>query len=356
MIIDGIKYACESCIRGHRANTCKHSERKLIVVKPKGRPITQCSHCRELRKKNKVHIRCICNSKPPTKAAISAQLKFSKLLNPCTCKLSGSCICCSGMHSNASPTPEFASSIGYFSVDNLYRDAGIDVGFDTYNSYEFDSYKFSKDAHDDLSEFNNLKVETVTDYTPEYMKNQPLLSFKDLIKSIGIDSPTSSSTSKGSSFADNIIPPNPPGADGCCGNQKDRSNKKYLNRVKFHDGLQRIATFESENSDISQISAISLCHKDSSCNKSSPTARSNASQPSVSKSSFLQTSAPTCCAQSGSKDKGHNCACLSASKQRGIVKDSDGAFSCACGCKKPLNECLNCVEDMCEEVIFRPIL
>ncbi|KAF6764340.1 copper fist DNA binding domain-containing protein [Ephemerocybe angulata] len=52
------KYACESCIKGHRASTCKHQDRPLFEVKKKGRPASQCNHCRELRKTKKVHVKC----------------------------------------------------------------------------------------------------------------------------------------------------------------------------------------------------------------------------------------------------------------------------------------------------------
>ncbi|KAH7101255.1 hypothetical protein BKA62DRAFT_704055 [Auriculariales sp. MPI-PUGE-AT-0066] len=63
MIIDGRKYACVTCIKGHRSSSCSHTERPLHEVKPKGRPITQCDHCRDLRKTRQVHVKCNCNSK-----------------------------------------------------------------------------------------------------------------------------------------------------------------------------------------------------------------------------------------------------------------------------------------------------
>ncbi|KAH9831713.1 uncharacterized protein C8Q71DRAFT_683524, partial [Rhodofomes roseus] len=56
------KYACETCIKGHRSSTCKHTDRPLYEVKKKGRPVTQCEHCRELRKIKQVHVKCMCAS------------------------------------------------------------------------------------------------------------------------------------------------------------------------------------------------------------------------------------------------------------------------------------------------------
>ncbi|CAG8626447.1 3856_t:CDS:2, partial [Cetraspora pellucida] len=45
-----------TCIKGHRSSSCNHQDRPLIEIKRKGRPITQCDHCRELRKTQKIHV------------------------------------------------------------------------------------------------------------------------------------------------------------------------------------------------------------------------------------------------------------------------------------------------------------
>ncbi|SCU90808.1 LADA_0F06524g1_1 [Lachancea dasiensis] len=50
VVVNGIKYACERCIRGHRVTTCNHTDQPLMMIKPKGRPSTTCAHCKELRK------------------------------------------------------------------------------------------------------------------------------------------------------------------------------------------------------------------------------------------------------------------------------------------------------------------
>ena len=65
----------ETCIKGHRSSACKHSDRPLFEIKKKGRPVTQCEHCRELRKTKQVHVKCSCeskaynNSQPPSSSA-----------------------------------------------------------------------------------------------------------------------------------------------------------------------------------------------------------------------------------------------------------------------------------------------
>ncbi|ORE02782.1 copper-fist-domain-containing protein [Rhizopus microsporus var. microsporus] len=63
MYINGIKYACSTCIKGHRSSHCNHVDRPLFEIRKKGRPVTQCTYCRDLRKTKQVHIKCACNSK-----------------------------------------------------------------------------------------------------------------------------------------------------------------------------------------------------------------------------------------------------------------------------------------------------
>lgn len=43
IVVDGEKYACERCIRGHRSSTCRHIERALVLVRSRGRPLTDSS-------------------------------------------------------------------------------------------------------------------------------------------------------------------------------------------------------------------------------------------------------------------------------------------------------------------------
>ncbi|KAF9516135.1 hypothetical protein BS47DRAFT_1292926 [Hydnum rufescens UP504] len=64
VLIDSVKYACATCIKGHRSSSCTHESRPLFEIKKKGRPVTQCVHCRELRKTKQVHVKCLCEVKP----------------------------------------------------------------------------------------------------------------------------------------------------------------------------------------------------------------------------------------------------------------------------------------------------
>ncbi|KAK4072770.1 uncharacterized protein Triagg1_5815 [Trichoderma aggressivum f. europaeum] len=63
MIIDGEKFACEACVRGHRVSNCQHSGRPLQHINKKGRPVSQCAHCRSQRKSRSAHIKCDCGEK-----------------------------------------------------------------------------------------------------------------------------------------------------------------------------------------------------------------------------------------------------------------------------------------------------
>ncbi|KAJ3028592.1 UNVERIFIED_CONTAM: hypothetical protein HDU68_001319 [Siphonaria sp. JEL0065] len=47
--ISSTGFTCEACLKGHRSNSCSHWTRKLVEVKGKGRPVSQCSHCRTRR-------------------------------------------------------------------------------------------------------------------------------------------------------------------------------------------------------------------------------------------------------------------------------------------------------------------
>ncbi|KAF8912649.1 hypothetical protein CPB85DRAFT_1300826 [Mucidula mucida] len=79
VLISSKKYACETCIKGHRSSACKHTDRPLFEIKKKGRPVTQCEHCRELRKRKQVHVKCICMVKDDA-PAVSSKKGLSKIL------------------------------------------------------------------------------------------------------------------------------------------------------------------------------------------------------------------------------------------------------------------------------------
>ncbi|RSL48834.1 hypothetical protein CEP53_009392 [Fusarium sp. AF-6] len=100
MITNGEKYACESCIRGHRVAQCQHTDRPLQRVGKKGRPVSQCNHCRSLRTSRSVHTRCKCGS-------VSRQATLRLFGEErCLCCEGGDCTCAykTGQTSTSSPS------------------------------------------------------------------------------------------------------------------------------------------------------------------------------------------------------------------------------------------------------------
>lgn len=86
VLINGVKYACERCIRGHRVTTCTHTDQPLMMIKPKGRPSTQCPHCKEQRRVRNSHVNCNCSKR------INSKVQHDP---SCPCHVAGECSCCS---------------------------------------------------------------------------------------------------------------------------------------------------------------------------------------------------------------------------------------------------------------------
>jgi len=90
MLIKGEKYACEACVRGHRVSNCQHADRPLQHINKKGRPVSQCTHCRTLRRSRSAHVRCDCGEKAHSKGACTHD---SDPQDNCCCSHGGRCSC-----------------------------------------------------------------------------------------------------------------------------------------------------------------------------------------------------------------------------------------------------------------------
>jgi hypothetical protein len=86
-LIGGEKYACQSCIKGHRVSGCNHTDRELHHINPKGRPVKQCEHCRVARKSKSHHAKCDCGDKKDK----SKNKDDAK--GHCGCHTGGKCMC-----------------------------------------------------------------------------------------------------------------------------------------------------------------------------------------------------------------------------------------------------------------------
>lgn len=92
MLIKGEKYACEACVRGHRVSNCQHSDRPLQHINKKGRPVSQCTHCRTLRKSRSAHVRCDCGGEKAHSKGACPQEGDTQADN-CCCSHGGRCSC-----------------------------------------------------------------------------------------------------------------------------------------------------------------------------------------------------------------------------------------------------------------------
>jgi hypothetical protein len=99
MLINGEKWACEACVRGHRVSNCQHSDRPLQHINKKGRPVSQCSHCRAMRKSRASHVKCDCGEKTPKCMHLKTTVEGHK--DSCCCNHGGRCTC---SHKKEPPT------------------------------------------------------------------------------------------------------------------------------------------------------------------------------------------------------------------------------------------------------------
>ncbi|EFX05811.1 copper fist DNA-binding domain containing protein [Grosmannia clavigera kw1407] len=90
MLINGEKWACDACVRGHRVSNCQHYERPLQHINKKGRPVTQCQHCRSQRKNRSAHVKCDCGEKT-TKCVHLGAIDGHR--ESCCCNHGGRCSC-----------------------------------------------------------------------------------------------------------------------------------------------------------------------------------------------------------------------------------------------------------------------
>ncbi|KAI1741589.1 hypothetical protein F4680DRAFT_69741 [Xylaria scruposa] len=107
MLINGEKWACEACVRGHRVSNCQHADRPLQHINKKGRPVSQCHHCRAMRKSRSSHVKCDCGEKTHKCAHLQPTMEGHK--ETCCCNHGGRCTCSIKKESSLDPVPESES-------------------------------------------------------------------------------------------------------------------------------------------------------------------------------------------------------------------------------------------------------
>jgi len=115
VLINGVKYACERCIRGHRVTTCTHTDQPLTMIKPKGRPATQCQHCRDQRKNKNLHIVCTCGKKGKSPGMHLAL---------CQCHKNSHCTCSSNASKKSDTKKKLQKSMSELSIRKEPETAG----------------------------------------------------------------------------------------------------------------------------------------------------------------------------------------------------------------------------------------
>ncbi|CAG8270646.1 unnamed protein product [Penicillium salamii] len=101
MLVDGEKWACEACVRGHRVSSCHHSDRPLTHINKKGRPVSQCTHCRGLRKSRTTHTKCDCGDKKK-----KDDCHITDIHNRCGCCHGQRCTCALKKEHHLDTVPE----------------------------------------------------------------------------------------------------------------------------------------------------------------------------------------------------------------------------------------------------------
>ncbi|KAI0395256.1 hypothetical protein F5Y17DRAFT_465835 [Xylariaceae sp. FL0594] len=123
MMIDGEKYACEACVRGHRVSNCRHEDRQLIHIQKKGRPVSQCQHCRAARKSRSAHVKCDCGEK--SHKCVHLQPPKEGHTETCCCNHGAICTCAFKTDLRVTRSPEFATSDPEHVVGGIARAAAI---------------------------------------------------------------------------------------------------------------------------------------------------------------------------------------------------------------------------------------
>lgn len=85
---------------------CNHHDRPLVSIVKRGRQISQCNHCRDLRKTNQSHVKCTCaiasgkfSALPEINRENTANIRSILAPNPingCLCEVILTCTCVAG--------------------------------------------------------------------------------------------------------------------------------------------------------------------------------------------------------------------------------------------------------------------
>ncbi|CAG8586828.1 7084_t:CDS:10, partial [Paraglomus occultum] len=361
VFINGTKYACATCIKGHRSTACHHGDRTLYEIKRKGRPVTQCTHCRELRKTQRVHVKCTCNERKIgdgtqstvspsnsnidvsslTGANIGLNYKHSveALLNPCRCRIGAKCICCrpideekdsSGQRRRRRSKPNklcHTSNKGKNNsseVQTVRKLAPRPLPQEPYSN-SLRRLSLTIITHEDIGNSDSPN-------TPEFFEDDS----QDLLSQISYESTTPS--------PQDVIEPSLPHQDDDPENYAMNESEilgETVTQGSSEDLVNMIyQPFQSCTSTFGDGSCCGTraCHCGSSCSCDGCTTHAQAGEQSRNSASNSIDS-DGCCRIDIKK---------LINPEHTIVIDEDGVEVCGCGCKKPNSACSDCVASLCE--------
>ncbi|CAG8518047.1 13786_t:CDS:2 [Funneliformis caledonium] len=369
VFIDGVKYACATCIKGHRSTACQHSDRPLFVIKRKGRPITQCSHCRELRKTQKVHVKCNCLERKkeetrlpqPQAIAILSQgipnrdditdnqssyngptsedkTSVGALLNPCQCLTGAKCICCRpiepqydanhnnlGMTESSDQTPKFMlppipspldnnnSQLPFVSWDNHLNNNNEG----THSSHNYPSFARRNNSH-----LNN-----------PYSQNSLEKGYSDNNKDDDIYLGTHDQTG--------VL-----GEEICHSTSADLVNIIYKPFQSCSSAMKDGSCCGSSNS--TTVMPICRCGSGCKCEGCDAHAeRVGDSYNTISQVSQQGRPKYSCCSSFSPE------IIQPIQPEHTVTLDEDGVQMCGCGCNKYDSDCSDCLKSLCEEYLLK---
>ncbi|CAG8598459.1 13868_t:CDS:2 [Ambispora leptoticha] len=276
VFINGVKYACVTCIKGHRSTACHHSDRPLQAIKRKGRPITQCAHCRELRKTQKLvngglgqQFKIIeFNQQPRLPAHLQSQNQqqncedkhsVEALLNPCQCTTGAKCICCR-------PVEQEINEINISVANNILDNNNININ-STSTTPTTSDFSFSSTDHpimyNQLDNFNRFFATTAT---PPSNSTTPITATAttDITGSPSVGDPMSLNRSNIGPLAGEIIGQNaitvaqfPAPSPFCASTSQQINSRFYSPKVTDHNNISWNSGGYLSDGSVTSLSALS---------------------------------------------------------------------------------------------------
>ncbi|CEL12000.1 hypothetical protein ASPCAL15094 [Aspergillus calidoustus] len=148
MLIDGEKWAY----------------RPLTLIKKKGRPVSQCLHCRTLRESRSAHVKCGCGPANPEKRNAETRNSYPQ----CNCARGERCACALKTEPSMDPVsePSWADSHPHHESNNTLAEteSAVAVHSEDYSNYSGQFYSIQTSASANARESQTLDQHTSLQY------------------------------------------------------------------------------------------------------------------------------------------------------------------------------------------------